>query len=89
MDTMMLQKMLPIVVVCALVFFLLFLKSKSNLLIRLIQRMVLGFVSILLGNAICAYFSLSLFVGINPATLLVCAILGLPGVVGMFLMGVL
>ena len=89
MDLTMLQNMLPIVVVCALVFFLLFLRSKSNLLIRLILRTVIGFFSILTGNAICAYFSLGLFVGVNPATLLVCAILGLPGVVGMFLLGML
>ena len=89
MDLTMMQNMLPIVVVCGLVFFLLFLRSKSNILIRLILRTVIGFFSILAGNAICAYFSLGLFVGVNPATLLVCAILGLPGVVGMFLLGML
>ena len=89
MDVYMMQGMLPIVVVCGLIFFLLFLKSKSSIIVRFIQRGVLGFVSILLGNALCSYLSLGLYVGINPGTILTGAILGLPGVCGLFLLGLL
>lgn len=89
MDANMMQGMLPIVVVCGLIFFLLFLRSKNNVIIRFIQRGVLGFVVIVLGNMLCTNLSLSLFVGINPATILTGAILGLPGVCGLFLMGLL
>lgn len=89
METFTLQSMLPIMAVCALIFFLLFLKARSNLIVRLIQRLVFGFVAIIVGNALFSYLSPGLFVGINPGTLLTCAILGFPGVCGLFLLPLL
>ena len=89
METFTMQSMLPILAVCAIIFFLLFLKARSHIIVRLIQRFVLGFVMIVLCNTIFSYFSLKLFVGINPGTLLTCTVFGLPGVCALFLIQIL
>lgn len=67
-------------VVCILVLFLVFFKSKSKFIVKMVERAILGGFMIAGLNAAFAYFSLSFFVGINSATILVCALLGVPGV---------
>lgn len=77
---------LAIIGVCLAVLFLLFFKQRSAFFIRIAVRAVIGSVLIMGIDAICSYFSLTPFVGLNPFTICICALLGLPGVLFMFLM---
>lgn len=78
------QNTLPIIMVCGLIFFLLFLRPKQNIVLKILERMVLGFVLIILGNLAAASLGVNVHIGVNPITLLTCTILGFPGVCGLF-----
>lgn len=80
------ENTMPIFIVCGLIFFLLFLRPKNSLLLRCMQRLVLGFVFIVLGDIAMQTMGISVHIGINPITLLTCTILGFPGVVGLFVL---
>ncbi len=74
------QGFIAIVIVCLVVLLIANFRKKSNLILMLVQRGVLGFISIAILNKLFAYLSIELFVGINAWTLLTSAILGIPGV---------
>lgn len=78
------QGILWIALVCLAVLFLVYFKQKSNLILNLVQRGIIGFVAISGINELLAYLSVPLFVGINEWTLLTSAILGIPGVIMLF-----
>lgn len=75
---------MPIMVVCILIFFLLFLRPKNRVFIKGLINLILGFIFILLGNEICKYVGVEVHIGVNCITLLTCTILGFPGVCGLF-----
>lgn len=84
MNTFYVQGGFFIFVVCLFVLFLVFFKKKSNLILGLVQRGVIGFLAIVGLDKLFAYFAIELFVGVNAWTLLTSAILGIPGVCMLF-----
>lgn len=70
--------------VCAVVLFLLFCKNAKKHFLHFAVRAAIGSFCIVLFNAICLNRSFPYFVGLNPITILISAILGLPGVVLLF-----
>lgn len=78
------QGFVAIVIVCLVVLMLGNLRRKSNVLLMVIQRGIVGFLAILGMNRLFTALAIPLFVGINIWTLLTCAILGIPGVFMLF-----
>lgn len=78
------ENTMPIVVVCVLIFFLLFLRPQAKLFLKYVIRFVLGFVLIIMGNIIFEKIGMPTKIGINFFTLLTSTILGFPGVCGLF-----
>lgn len=73
-----------ILMVCLLILFLIFFKEKVKFIISFIKRGVCGCVLIAVLNAFFSYLSFSLFVGLNPFTIAICAFLGVPGALMLF-----
>ncbi|MBQ9990876.1 MAG: pro-sigmaK processing inhibitor BofA family protein [Lachnospiraceae bacterium] len=73
-----------IVGVCAIILFILALKQHSHLILNLVYRGVSGTILIFLADQLVMAVGLSVFVGINPGTVLTCTILGFPGVILLF-----
>jgi len=69
-----------IITVCIIVLLIGFLKKKSELLVNLILRTVLGLISIYFINEFLKWQDILVMVGINPVTALTSGILGFPGV---------
>lgn len=80
------ENVMPILLVCCLIFFLLFLRPKHHVLLKGIMKIVLGFILIVGANLLCQNIGLQVQIGINPLTLLTSTILGIPGVVGLFVL---
>ena len=75
-----------IVCVCLFVLFLPSFQKKRRLVLGLVERGILGFVTIIGLDQLFSYLALDLFVGVNVWTLLSCTILGFPGVCMLFCM---
>lgn len=65
---------------CGLVLLIGLLKSRAQILLNFLVRMVLGVIGILFVNNLLATQGISLAVGINPITLLTSGCLGFGGV---------
>lgn len=74
--------MLCAILVCLCALFFIALAKPLQLLFRFLLSAVAGGILLFLGQ------SLGASVGINAATLLVAGVLGLPGVAGLFLIGI-
>ena len=75
-----------IVCVCLFVLFLSSFQKKRRLVLGLVERGILGFVTIIGLDQLFSYLALDLFVGVNVWTLLTSTILGIPGVCMLFCM---
>lgn len=78
------QEMLVIIAVCAIVLFLLAVKTNSHLILNFIIRSITGSFSILFLNYLLKSTGYVLAVGLNPGTVLTSGILGFPGVILLF-----
>ena len=81
------QGFISIIIVCLVVLCLAGFQRKSNRILQLVKRGVLGFVAIVLLNRVFAYFAIPLFVGVNVWTVLTGAFLGIPGICLLFAIG--
>ena len=75
------QGALFIVGVCAIILLILALKRHSHLILNIVYRGVSGTILIFLTNHLMMLAGLSVYVGINPGTVLTCTILGFPGLI--------
>lgn len=73
-----------IVAVCGLLLLLTAVNKKSELLLNMVCRLVLGVLLICFGNMGVAFLGITGGVGLNPITLLTSAILGFWGVAALF-----
>ena len=65
---------------CGFILLILLLKKNAQILLNFFVRFVLGVMGILLLNQFFLERGLSIYVGLNPVSLLTVGILGLPGV---------
>nr|MBQ8253097.1 pro-sigmaK processing inhibitor BofA family protein [Lachnospiraceae bacterium] len=78
------QGFISIIIVCLVVLCLGGFRRKNNLILQFVQRGVLSFIAIVLLNRLFAYLSVPVFVGMNMWTMLIGAILGIPGICLLF-----
>lgn len=78
-----------IVTACAVVLLIGAIRRKSEWLLNIILRGVLGTLTIYFVNTTLAGAGISLGVGINPVTVLTSGILGFPGVLALYGIGLL
>ncbi len=78
MDTMAAMKILA--GCCGVVLLILALKKNAQVLLQFFVRIVVGVMGILVLNEFFAKQGLSIYVGLNPTTLLTVGVLGFPGV---------
>lgn len=69
-----------IIGVCGIVLMIGILKKRSEIIINLILRTVLGLISIYFINELLKWQQIDMMVGLNPVTALTSGILGFPGV---------
>lgn len=77
-----------IVAACVVVLLIGSLRRKSEWLLNIILRGVLGTISIYFINQILSAANISIEVGINPITILTSGILGFPGVLALYGIGI-
>lgn len=77
-----------IVSACVVVLLIGSLRRKSEWLLNIILRGVLGTISIYFINQILSAANISIEVGINPITILTSGILGFPGVLALYGIGI-
>ena len=80
--------MMALVAICAIVLLMGAMKKKMEWLLNVFMRSVLGTIAIYFVNGALAGAGITLGVGINPATVLTSGILGLPGLVAIYGMGI-
>ncbi|MDO5573918.1 MAG: pro-sigmaK processing inhibitor BofA family protein [bacterium] len=73
------QGMLLIVIVCAMIFGIIFLKKRTEWILNFLLRGIFGGILIYFANEVFTFFEAGIHVGINAASLLTCATLGFPG----------
>lgn len=76
--------MIAAVIICAVVLLFVALKKKSEWLINVILRGIMGTIGIYIVNQILIMQGISCEVGINPCTVLTSAGLGFPGLILLF-----
>ena len=65
---------------CVIILIILLLKKNAQILLNFFVRIVLGAIGRILGNEFFAKRGLSIYVGLNPVSLLTAGCLGFPGV---------
>ncbi len=80
--------MLALVAVCAVVLFMGVIKKRSEWLLNILMRSILGTIAIYFVNGALAGAGIDLGVGINPVTVLTSGILGFPGLLAIYGVGV-
>lgn len=80
--------MLALVAVCAVVLFMGVIKKRSEWLLNILMRSILGTIAIYFVNGALAGAGINLGVGINPVTVLTSGILGFPGLLAIYGIGV-
>lgn len=76
-----------IIAACAAVLFVGVMKRKTEWLLNILMRGILGTIAIYFINNTLAGFGISVEVGINPFTVLTSGILGFPGLVALYGIG--
>lgn len=79
--------MLALVAVCAVVLFMGVIKRRSEWLLNILMRSILGTIAIYFVNGALAGAGIDLGVGINPVTVLTSGILGFPGLLAIYGVG--
>ncbi len=77
----------PIGAVCAIVLLIVAFRTKVEFIVNLALRCVLGTIAVYLLNGALAWGGAAVAVGINPLTVLTAGILGFPGVLLLFGIG--
>lgn len=72
--------MIVVIMVCAIVLLIVFMKRKLESIMNLLIRTLSGSIMIYVLNQVFQSMGLEIFVGINLISLLTCTILGFPGV---------
>lgn len=80
--------MLALVAVCAVVLFMGVIKRRYEWLLNILMRSILGTIAIYFVNGALAGAGINLGVGINPVTVLTSGILGFPGLLAIYGIGV-
>lgn len=80
--------MAALVVICAVVLLMGVVKRKMEWLLNVLMRSILGTIAIYFVNGALAWAGISLNVGINPLTVLTSGILGFPGLVAIYGVGI-
>ena len=80
--------MLALVAVCAVVLFMGVIKRRYEWLLNILMRSILGTIAIYFVNGALAGAGIDLGVGINPVTVLTSGILGFPGLLAIYGVGV-
>lgn len=73
---------------CVMVLFIGVLRRRLEWLLNLVMRSVLGIISIYFINTALAGLGFSLGVGINTVTVLTAGMLGIPGVLALYALGI-
>lgn len=73
---------------CVLVLFIGVLRRRMEWLLNLVMRSILGIISIFFINTALAGLGFSLGVGINAVTVLTVGMLGIPGVLALYGLGI-
>ena len=76
-----------IVIACAVILLIGLFRMKSEWLLNLTLRSILGMVGIFFTNFALSAAGISVGVGINPVTVLTTGILGFPGFLGLYGLG--
>lgn len=79
---------LPIIAVCGLVLLIGAMRSRMEWLLNVFMRSILGTVTMYFVNSTLANVGISLGVGINAVTVLTSGILGLPGLLALYGLGI-
>lgn len=66
--------------ICGIVIFILVLRKRAHVVLNFLVRMVLGAICIIFLNDFLQNQGISIYVGLNPASLLTAGTLGIPGV---------
>lgn len=80
--------MAALVVICAVVLLMGIVKRKMEWLLNILMRSILGTIAIYFVNGALAWAGISLNVGINPVTVLTSGILGFPGILAIYGIGI-
>lgn len=80
--------MVALVAICAIVLLMGVMKRKMEWLLNVFMRSVLGTIAIYFVNGALAGAGITLGVGINPITVLTSGILGIPGLVAIYGVGI-
>ena len=80
--------MFAVVAICAVVIFMGAMKKKMEWLLNVIMRSILGTIAIYFVNLILAGAGIALGIGINPLTVLTSGILGFPGLIAIYGVGI-
>lgn len=80
--------MVALVAICVIVLLMGVMKRKMEWLLNVFMRSVLGTIAIYFVNGALAGAGITLGVGINPVTVLTSGILGLPGLVAIYGVGI-
>ena len=80
--------MAALVVICAVVLLMGIVERRMEWLLNVLMRSILGTIAIYFVNGALAWAGISLNVGINPVTVLTSGILGIPGLLAIYGIGI-
>ncbi len=80
--------MLVIAVACGVVLFIGVMRQRMEWLLNITMRSILGTVAMYFVNSTLTSAGIALGVGINPVTILTCGILGFPGFLALYGLGI-
>lgn len=78
---------LLIIIMCAVILIIGLLRRKTEWILNIVMRSILGTVFMYFANSMLAASGISLGVGINAVTVLTSGILGLPGLAALYAAG--
>lgn len=77
-----------IIAMCAIILLIGLMRNKMEWLLNIVMRSILGTIIMYFANAALAVGGISLGVGINAVTILTSGILGFPGLVALYAIGI-
>lgn len=82
------MRMLLIVLSCISVLLIGAIRKKTEWLLNMVMRSILGTIAIYFVNLVLSGFGISVGVGINAVTVLTSGILGFPGILALYAIGI-
>lgn len=80
--------MAALIVICVIVLLMGIMKRKMEWLLNVLMRSILSTIAIYFVNGALSWAGISLNVGINPVTVLTSGILGFPGLIAIYGVGI-